>query len=376
MRVIDRFRGCLLGGAAGDALGYPVEFDSEQRIRSKYGDDGIREYELTNGAALISDDTQMTLFTAAGLLVCTTQYRMRGVLETYPDCVRRSYRDWLLTQRAAVPARDDRTSWLVNVPELYSRRAPGTTCLLALERDEKGTIEAPVNNSKGCGGVMRVAPVGLYFCDSAEVRIQESDRIAAECAAITHGHPLGWLSAAALSHIVRRLAENEGETVRGAVEDAIRALAEVFPEPQYRKDVKIQSELLQRAMELAENRTEDGKAIRELGEGWVGEEALGIAAYCAMKYPNDFEKAIVAAVNHKGDSDSTGAITGNILGAVLGMKAIPQKYLIDLELREVILELADDLWSDCRMEEYGKYRDPVWLAKYLDPQDTPGKAGE
>ena len=48
MRDIDKFRGCLVGGAAGDALGYAVEFLREEQIFSKYGDKGITEYSLKN----------------------------------------------------------------------------------------------------------------------------------------------------------------------------------------------------------------------------------------------------------------------------------------------------------------------------------------
>ena len=96
-------------------------------------------------------------------------------------------------------------------------------------------------------------------------------------------------------------------------------------------------------MHLSEKDTEDSDAIRELGEGWVAEETLAIAVYCALKYEHDFEWALIAAVNHDGDSDSTGAVTGNLLGAQLGLTGIPSKYLEHLELKSVILELADDL---------------------------------
>jgi ADP-ribosylglycohydrolase len=95
----------------------------------------------------------------------------------------------------------------------------------------------------------------------------------------------------------------------------------------------------------------------KIGEGWVGEEALAIAVYCALKYQDDLRGALIAAVNHDGDSDSTGAITGNILGAYLGANAIPQAWLKKLELREVITELADDLLVQFREGE-------DWWQKY------------
>ena len=78
------------------------------------------------------------------------------------------------------------------------------------------------------------------------------------------------------------------------------------------------------------------------------------------------KKAIIASVNHSGDSDSTGSVTGNILGAYLGMSAIPQKYLDKLELKDVITEIADDLYNDCQMSEYGSYYDEKWVKKYMD----------
>ena len=73
MKSLDKFKGCLLGGAAGDALGYAVEFLDEPGIVKKYGKNGITSYDLSDGKALISDDTQMTLFTANGMLLGTTR---------------------------------------------------------------------------------------------------------------------------------------------------------------------------------------------------------------------------------------------------------------------------------------------------------------
>ena len=79
------------------------------------------------------------------------------------------------------------------------------------------------------------------------------------------------------------------------------------------------------------------------GGGWTGSSALYISLYSAVTYEHDFDKAIECAVNHSGDSDSTGAITGNIVGAINGYDKIADKWKTDLELHDVILELADDL---------------------------------
>lgn len=96
MKNLDKYRGCLIGGAAGDALGYAVEFLSEDAIFDKYGKNGITEYELINGVAQISDDTQMTLFTANGLLIGTTRGMTRGIMGSYPSYISYCYMDWFI----------------------------------------------------------------------------------------------------------------------------------------------------------------------------------------------------------------------------------------------------------------------------------------
>ena len=120
------------------------------------------------------------------------------------------------------------------------------------------------------------------------------------------------------------------------------------------------------AIKLSENEEEDLDNIHRIGEGWVAEETLGIALYCALRYRNDFSAGIIAAVNHNGDSDSTGAVTGNILGALLGNEAIEKKWKENLELYNVIQEMADDLCHGCQMREYGYYEDSVWTRKYVE----------
>ena len=333
MRNQDRFRGCLIGGAAGDALGYEVEFKNELQIFSRYGERGITSYELHGGKALISDDTQMTLFTAQGLLA-------GAGTGAYSIAIRESYLDWLKTQNERYPLPEgERRSPLLKVPELFSTRAPGNTCLSALEQGGYGTPEKPANTSKGCGGVMRAAPVGLYFCDKG-MTAEEIARIGAEAAAITHGHILGWMPAAALAQIIHEIIQND-DCVYDAVMKTLYTQDEMWPASE-EKDYLI--ELIQKAVDLASADGNDLAAIHRLGEGWVAEETLAIAVYCALKYPDDFDRAIIASVNHKGDSDSTGAVTGNILGTKLGLAGIPEKYTGNLELKDVILQAADDLW--------------------------------
>jgi len=341
---ICHFRGCLIGGAIGDALGYTVEFMNSEEIRRKFGNAGITELicDQRTGKALISDDTQMTLFTAEGILWAHFRGSHKGIC-SFPSCVFYSYQRWLYTQTGYLASEDynwilnneevDYKSELLNVKNLFVRRAPGNTCLSALSNSTKqnfGTIERHINNSKGCGGVMRVAPVGLYFYNSP----QKAFRIAADCAAITHGHPSGYLSAGVLAFIIAEIIT--GKEIKQAALNAIDILKTYEGHQEC-------LEILHKAIDLVEKEIEPQEAIRRLGEGWVGEEALANALYCSLKYENDFEKALCLAVNHRGDSDSTGAICGNILGAYLGVNAIPPKWVKNVELSELITSLSNKL---------------------------------
>lgn len=376
---LDKIRGSLFGGAVGDALGYPVEFMGESEIFARYGQGGIRQYELhpASKKARISDDTQMTLFTANGILVADTRASMRGIGGTPHNYIPKSYQDWLRTQEMSFEeggrfARGDESgciSWLCDVPELYSRRAPGNTCLSALIRQREGEgpigdfIENPQNDSKGCGGIMRVAPIALMHYPY--LQINELDHEAAEIAAITHGHSLGYMTAAVLAHIISRIVYPDPEremTLKEIVLEARDTVSEVFEGDGHLREMR---DIIDLAVSLSENGESDLDNIHKLGEGWVAEETLAIAIYCSLRHRGDFSAGIQAAVNHRGDSDSTGAVTGNILGALLGFEAIEDKWKGELELGDVILEMADDLCHGCQMNEYSHYEDPDWIRKYI-----------
>ena len=342
----DRIRGSLIGGAIGDALGYPVEFIySFEGIQARYGERGItwldtKQFWLDDneqsGKAVVSDDTQMTLFTANGLLNAKRQ----KIGMKYGICL--AYIEWYLTQIGKKSGKY-KDCWISSIPELNKRRAPGNTCMTSLDDIYRG--KDPVNNSKGCGGVMRIAPIPLYAAVQDRMSIEDADRLAADAAEITHQHPLGFLSAALMSHVIYRLArdiERTRESMKCYIMDGVAAIGkwkDIYPE-----DVRRMGELAERAILLQDNGKTDLENIGHLGEGWTGEEALAIALFCALKHFDNFEQAMIAAVNHGGDSDSTGAVTGNILGAAIGYEAIPQFFKDDLELHDVILHMADDLY--------------------------------
>ena len=367
MEDIGKYRGCLIGGAVGDALGYPVEFMSTEAIKQRFGEAGITEYVLRNGIAQISDDTQMTLFTATGILLGETRGCVRGIMGPPWSYVWLCYKDWYRTQTEKYPMTGDHFSWLDDIPELFSKRAPGNTCMSVLAAGKEGSVENPINNSKGCGGVMRVAPVGLHYGRERyrPWKSHEIMEIGAEVAALTHGHPLGYIPAAALSYLISLLAHND-ISLEEAVQKMIYATSCEYGDEDFYGDFR---DLIDKSWILAEDKNiSDQDGIRELGEGWVAEEALAIAVFCALRHSNDFEKAIITAVNHDGDSDSTGSITGNILGAYLGISKIPERFLKNLELKDIISEIADDLAHDCPLDSWKKTppteEEKSWENKY------------
>jgi ADP-ribosylglycohydrolase/8-oxo-dGTP pyrophosphatase MutT (NUDIX family) len=356
----QRFLGCLLGGAVGDALGAPVEFMKRVEILRSFGPDGITAYAPAyGGVGMITDDTQMTLFTAEGLLRGWVRGCFKGIT-TYPGVVAHAYLRWLQTQgeRAMcdIAFGQDEAGWLFAQGALHARRAPGNTCLLSLRA--MPTLGAPAqNDSKGCGGVMRMAPLGL-FAQRVGQSAPLTFALGTELAALTHGHPTGSLTGGVLAVLI--LEVSNGASWSPALETAKACLRAA---PAHQETLA--------AIEAAEYLSTSGRphqeAIAELGLGWVAEEALSISIYCAL-VATDFNHGIVLAVNHDGDSDSTGAIVGNLLGAMHGLDAIAETWLAPLEMRGVIAELAGDLYDfpDWNVGEYAtdqEMNQRIW-AKY------------
>ena len=346
----DRIKGCLIGGAAGDALGYPVEFDRLRKIRKEYGKQGITEYTLdfAAGTAVVSDDTQMTLFTAEGIIAA----KSRGVIKPadrklYPY-VHSAYLNWFETQGQSpgkMPVKDMPASRLMDIPELWKTRAPGLTCLNALGSPKKRDLYRPINNSKGCGTIMRMAPVGILYPDAT---LKEIVEMGAEISAITHGHPLGCFPSGIFAAIIKQAAwSDEKMSLAEMTENAVDAARDLYGRSDMWEELET---LIDKAVDYAGNDRSDEVNIKGLGEGWVADEALAVALYCALRYENDYSAGIIAAVNHDGDSDSTGAIAGNILGAVCGCELIDEKWKKDLQFADLLGSLSEQCYMAARGE--------------------------
>ncbi len=331
-----RVLGCLLGGAVGDAFGYAVEFQSLAAIRQRYGPDGLQTPVWRDGRLLVSDDTQMTVFTADGLVSAADA---NGSLDSAAalNAIRTATLTWFETQTmtysgAAAAGTGSRS--LAEHAVLWERRAPGNTCLSACAQGAIGTPETPLNDSKGCGGVMRVAPIGLVSALAPSAAFD----LAARAAAQTHGHPCGYLSAGVLAALVRLALDTM--TLRRALDHAA-ALA---------RDWSGADETLG-ALERARSLADDpgcppDAAIARLGGGWVGEEALGIAVY-AMLRAADYRTCISLAANHDGDSDSTASIAGQLYGAWHGLDGIPPTWVRRLDVLNPLLLVCRGLIDRC-----------------------------
>ena len=388
LKTKDRIRGSLMAGASGDALGYSVEFMSRKSILAQYGTKGITKFDLSSeGKALVSDDTQMTLFTACGMLMGVTRGYMRGVGGQPEGYVDGAYLDWYYTQtgkKKEMLTDDFHYTWLRDLPELAHRRAPGNTCLSACESLLQH--KEVQNNSKGCGGIMRVAPMALLMAGywsrgGSFYNVEQMDEAGAEVAAVTHKHPLAFLPAAMLTHLIYRVIRMEENEIKANIADialeTIDSLDNIY-KSEYEEDKRYLANLTRMAVAFAANDKSDAENIRLLGEGWTGEEAWAIALYCAVRHIDSIEEAIIAAVNHDGDSDSTGAVCGNIMGAIYGYEAMKRKRLFcpqgkeleqTLELSDIILTLADDLYTSCIISEYDPINTPEkrqWYERYCE----------
>lgn len=348
----EHFYGCLAGGAIGDALGAPIEFMSYDKIIREYGASGLTDLPILKDTkcALITDDTQMTLFTAEGIIRSVSRAYKNNIQNRTIEKVNaifRSYLRWLYTQGLKMPHWPQQAydGWLIKIKALHAYREPGVTCITTLGKGIMGTVNKPINDSKGCGSIIRVAPIGLI---ESEEHVFE---MGMHTAAITHGHPTAYLAAGTLATIIYYIIH--GDELLEAIQKAMNHLKQ-------RENSEECTEALERAILLAAEGKPCYEKLKTLGQGFVAEEALAIAVYAVLSYPNDFKQAVLLAVNHDGDSDSTGAIAGNILGAYLGVAHIDQKWLKGIELSKEIEELSNDLLLLFEENERWMCKYPAW----------------
>jgi len=313
----DHYRGCLLGGATGDAKGYD---------------------ERDGGKNLFSDNTQLSIFSVDGIIWADARAKRKGIY-AYVPCLFYSYQKWYYTQTGGLADKDYGFilgGEILKHDELFARRGEGVTSLNTLGSSIKnsyGTIENRINNLNRPGCVIRTAPIGLYFANEPDMAF----RIGCESAALTHGHTQAIMSAGYMAALIAYLAQ--GKDLIDAAEAALARLDESdFSDT-------LPGDLISRAIELAGSKKKTRKAIESIGEGWIAPETAAIATYLACRFQDDFEAAIAAATDFNGNTDSVAPAVGNIVGCIVGSLEIPAEWIIDLELAGLIIHGADLLFK-------------------------------
>ncbi len=311
--MLDKFKGCLVGLAIGDALGAPVKFLSQEGIKEEFGQTGILDFEpwgnLHPGS--FTANTELALMTAEG---CLRAYQV------------------LLHKGKSNPAAliyERYLEWMKEVEKAKTLRHPDYQTLRALKSERMGTIEFPISESKGCGALARVIPAGLSF--PPDMAFREG----AEYAAITHGHPSGYLPAGFIAEVVAHILIGEG--IISAVKSSLEKL----------KEYEAHNDTLSRvneALKMSLDQHETQGKIESIGEGWEAAEVLAASIYFSIRFSTDFKGGTLAAVNNSSDSSTLGALTGALLGVYLGIDSIPKHWVQKIEKSRFILEIAEDMF--------------------------------
>lgn len=321
--TVSRRLACLIGGALGDAFGFPVTLEDLAAIQKRHGATGLREPELRQGRLVVSDETRMTLFTLEGLTRA-----MQVPNQSEHDLlahIRLSYLDWLECQGLGGAAGNHATR-LFKHAALHTQRAPSKVCIQALREDAVGTPERPVNDSRESGGVMRVAPVALM----PEMNLERSFRIGSRAAAMTHGHPDGYLPAGILAAAIHGLLEGKPlQTAMIHAGDQARSMPGFDPVIQ-RLRAAVDASILPYA-----NRLPDA-----LGSARHSLDTLLIGFYAAGR-SQDFREVMAIAANHDGDSGAAASVAGQLYGALRGIEALPNEWARRLDVLDALCDLAD-----------------------------------
>lgn len=302
MSFQDRAIASFLGLALGDAFGRPLEFARGPSVRGQ-------PVPVAPGDFTWTDDTHMALYLAEAVLSLGPD---RLVDDTFGTAVGEAFSRWL----------ED---------PLMPSTAPGDTCITGVQTwcQTRDWRTSGVPESDGCGAVMRVVPIGIGFAG------EELDRAATISAKLTHGHPNATDAAVATCRLLRAILER-GRFDAALVEEIIKGLP--F------EDVVVDA--LRAALQQADAPWDgwlDEGSIPAGDGGWRSPSALGLAVTAALRWGQDFSKAIEKAARIDGDSDSVAALTGMFLGAAGGTEVLPPAWCAAVQDGEKIESIAQSL---------------------------------
>lgn len=351
---VAAYRGCLLGMAVGDAMGYPVDKKSWDEICEDYGPNGLLGYDLANGCADITSYTQIAAFLTNGLLLGA----IRGNCALYPRYMAMAMREWAKSQEFR--GLNGKTyCWLAQVPQMRRRLCMDTRMLDALSRETLGTPENPVFRSSLPSGLTAAVAVGLCH-EAARLESEQIGKMGAEAVAFTHGEPEAFLSGAFLAIAVARILQNPEQPLIPLYEQVCDDVTAQFgiDWPQ----VQAVTELVKRAIALTKDAELTPLAAMTLLGCTTAPECLAGAVYASIIHVANFDEAMIVSVNHSGRSAAVGAVCGALLGARLGVEALPEFYLESLEAAQPLAEIAQDL---TQARQVMNIFDDSWDQKYV-----------
>ncbi len=333
------WRGCLLGLAVGDAMGYTVNSHTLAEIQEDYGPNGLQGYDPVNGYADVTSYTQLAAFTANGLLYGITQGRKKGTMSPFINYIARSHWEWASSQSTMDrPART--VCWLFKEKSLCRRHCIDTRMKEIILRKQFGTPEERMNPITTPSTLTAAVGVGMFY-EPENMDQREIDRLGAEAVALTHGDPATFLAGAVVAHLTTAVLRSAAP-LEDLVEQSMEALREQFGHDYHRQVNQICNLVREATVLSRDENTLFVEAMERLGCK-TGAQVLAGAVYALLAGEEDFDTSLIIAVNHSGASAAVGALVGAILGARLGVEALPEFYLECLECREILQELADDL---------------------------------
>jgi ADP-ribosylglycohydrolase len=333
--MLDRFVGCLLGLACGDALGAPVEEWSRETIRGSLG--FVRDYQTTIlGRGIITDDTQMAIILSESII--------------QNEHFDPSHFAYLLGD------------WQKRIDEgKEPARGAGQTVSLAGRRLYKGTYwKRSGEFSAGNSAAVRVPPLALYHCRrSVDVLVKD-----AESSAIpTHIDPLAIAGTQAFALAIHCLLQMDYESFdprdcAGQIVTKVREINHQVADAMADVWTKVEGRELEEAAFLVPGGPQeityfdrsmylegDIRTLTRMGTGKFILQSLAAAMYCFLAHPKDPESAILCAVNAGGDTDTIAAMAGALAGALGGAEGIPSRWLGELEKKDYRIELANMLYD-------------------------------
>lgn len=352
----NRIRGCLMGLAAGDAMGRPVERMKCEEIRQCYGSGGLQGYDLMNGMAEVSSYTQIAAFCCNGLLLALTQ----GHTKLLTRYLTLAQTEWATSQRYYRFPEKPRC-WVGHVPALRGRYCPDSRTQDNIARGAFGSVLSPANNLCGPLPLPAAMVAGLYF-HPERMAVDAIGKLGAQTVALSQGHPMAFLSGAVLAYLTAGLIQDGDTPLKEQVLQAAAAVSAQFS--QFPQAAQLE-EMLRDVVQKATYPNMPPQKVMEKLQCSDAHRVLCGGIFAALIAQKDFDTALVTAVNHSGASSATAAIAGGILGAALGEQALPDFYLENLEARVPMGQLAADLCQSSPTGQLMRLFDDDWDRKYI-----------